>query len=300
MIYSIGEMLIDLMQEGDSYVPHPGGAPANVAAHAKKSGADAVFVGKISTDVFGNKLYDNLLHYQIHYPLERSAKNTALAIVSHQNGDRQFQFYRNNTADLDLSVEDIDTIKFRSDDILHFCSLGLVAEGTTKQAHHHAIHQCRKQGGTVSFDVNLRERLWTSLDDAYRAIMELIPYAHIIKVNETELSWLTGSDDVPTAIQELQTDNQLVICTMGEKGSYVLKPDGTEFILQPDVVQQVDTTGAGDSYIAVVLASLSLSNLNLDDWIEKELIQAIKKASYVSAQVVQKKGAIPNVSYKYI
>lgn len=297
MIYSLGEMLIDFMQEDSHYVPYPGGAPANVAAHARRCGADAVFVGKISTDSLGDLLYATLKEHNILLPLPRSHKNTALALVSHQNGDRSFQFYRNDTADLSLNIEDIDTIAFKPDDILHFCSLGLVAESTTRDAHHYAIQQCQKAGGIVSFDVNLRERLWSSLDDAYAAVMALIPHVDIIKVNEDELAWLTETNDVTIGMMRLQTHKQLIICTLGAEGSKILKPNGELITYMPEIVQQVDTTGAGDSYIAMILASLSLSNVSFDTWLETHLEGAIAHASNVSAQVVQKQGAIPDIIY---
>ncbi|CAM3445782.1 carbohydrate kinase family protein [Erysipelothrix anatis] len=297
MIYSLGEMLIDFMQEGSHYVPYPGGAPANVAAHARRRGADAVFVGKISTDTLGDLLHTTLKEHNILLPLPRSHKNTALALVSHKNGDRSFQFYRNDTADLSLSVKDIDTIVFKPADILHFCSLGLVAESTTRAAHHYAIQQCQNAGGIVSFDVNLRERLWPSLDAAYDAVMALVPHADIIKVNETELAWLTETQDVTIGMARLQTNKQLIICTLGAEGSEILKPNGERITYKPEIAQQVDTTGAGDSYIAMILASLSLSNVSFDTWLETHLEDAIAHASAVSAQVVQKQGAIPDINY---
>ena len=294
----MGEALIDFIEEENGYVPYPGGAPANVAAHAKLSGAQAVFVGKISHDKFGTLLFDNLKRYEIEFGLERSEKNTALAVITHTDGDRSFQFYRNNTADLDLNGDDIDTIPFAPQDILHFCSLGLVAQGTTREAHHHAIQRCKRKGGIVSFDVNLRERLWDSLDEAHAAVIELLARVDIIKVNETELWWLTDTKDTMQGLKKLQTNHQLVICTLGEFGSCILRPDGTYFEYRPTPVVQIDTTGAGDSYIAMVLASLSKSGLDFEQWIATNLEDAIAHASHVSAQVVQNHGAVPKIHYE--
>ena len=298
MIYSLGEMLIDLMQEGTHYVPYPGGAPANVAAHARKSGAEAVFVGKISTDAFGDMLHATLEDHNILFPLERSHKNTAIALVSHKDGERQFQFYRHDTADLSLNIKDIDKIPFNTNDILHFCSLGLARENTTRVAHHYAIRKCKENGGIVSFDVNLRERLWSSLSEAHSAIKEVLPLVDIIKVNETELTFLSDTEDILKGMKRLQTHGQLVICTMGESGSQILKPNGDMITHKTDAVNQIDTTGAGDSYIAMILSSLSLANIPLDSWIDTHLEKAVKHASDISAKVVQKQGAIPDIDYR--
>lgn len=298
MIYSMGEMLIDFMQEENgSYIPYPGGAPANVAAHAKRSGANAVFVGKISTDNFGELLTNTLEKYNILFPLERSEKNTALAIISHVNGERSFQFYRNNTADLDLNKDDIDQINFNPKDILHFCSLGLVPDGSTYDSHQYALETCRANGGIISFDVNLREKLWSHLEVALSSVMSMIPQVDIIKVNESELTWLTGTEDIEAGLKKLQTHHQLVICTMGSAGSILLNSKGVFLKYQPPICEQVDTTGAGDSYIAMILASLEKSALSFIDWQAEELEQAVVYASKISAQVVMLPGAIPAIQY---
>ncbi len=297
MIYSIGEMIIDFMQEGNNFVPYPGGAPANVAIHAKKPGAQAYFVGKLSNDNFGTQLKSFLHDNDVYYDLALSEKSTTLAMVSHDQGERSFRFYRDNTADLDLSVNDIDTIPFKKDDILHFCSLGLVDDGTTYEAHLHAIHSCKELGGYISFDVNLRPLLWKDLELAKSKTLKLIDECDIVKVNEEELYWLTGTTDVEEGLNKLQTKAQVVICTQGDKGPVVLKTDGTYISKKVPVVEQVDTTGAGDSFTAMILSSLSKSLLSFDQWQKDELKHAVEHATLISAQVVTYKGAIPDISY---
>ena len=297
MIYCIGEMIIDLMQNGDVYIPYPGGAPANVAIHAKRSGADSKFVGKLSEDTFGSLLVDTLKANNVYYDLPFSDHPTTLAVVSHNLGERSFQFYRTNTADLSLDTSDIDTIVFNPKDILHLCSLGLVPEGTTYQAHIHAIERCKLNKGIISFDINLREKLWKNLDDAKVRCLNIINMVDIIKVNEEELAWLTNESDVKLGLHALQTNNQLVICTLGEEGSIALTSTGEIITYKQEPVKQIDTTGAGDSYIAMVLSSLSKSQIDLLSWQNKLLKNAMKLAANVSAQVVSKQGALPKVNY---
>lgn len=297
MIYSIGEMLIDLMQEKEGYIAHPGGAPANVAIHAKRSGAPAVFVGKISSDHFGTQLLATLKQHQVYFELPLSDLPTTLAVVSHHQGERSFQFYRNNTADLFLSKTDIDLIPFQATDILHLCSLGLVAQGTTYQAHRHAIACCQKAQGIVSFDINLRARLWSDLALAKHRCLNVINQVNIVKVNEEELFWLTNTDNIEQGMRQLQTNNQLIICTLAEHGAKALTSKKEVITYQHPAVTPVDTTGAGDSYIAIILASLANSQLDFMTWQAQYLLSAMKQAAFVSAQVVAKIGAVPEVRY---
>lgn len=297
MIYSIGEMLIDFMQEGNTFIPYPGGAPANVAIHARKAGSDSKFIGKLSNDSMGKFLKSNLIDNDVYLDLEHSDKATALALVSHVDGERSFQFYRTDTADLHLSIEDIENVKFNEKDILHLCSLGLVPHESTYEAHLYAISKCRDNNGIVSFDVNLRERLWDNLKFAKNRVLSTIVVSDIIKVNEEELEWLSGTTEIESGLLQMQTNNQVIICTVGAKGSVALLPDGS-FIRQAALkAEQIDSTGAGDSYIAMILHSLNTSELPYSEWVKNELHNAMAYASTISARVVGKHGATPDIDY---
>lgn len=290
-------MLIDFMQEGNTYTPYPGGAPANVAIHARKAGSNSKFIGKISNDSMGNFLKSTLVHNDVYLDLGQTSKPTALALVSHVDGDRNFQFYRNDTADLHLSIEDIDKIDLKENDILHLCSLGLVPDESTYDAHIYAIDKCRVNNGIVSFDVNLRERLWNDLDFAKERVLSTIALADIIKVNEEELEWLSGTTDIESGLLQIQSNNQVIICTVGASGSVALLPDQT--LLRQDALKanQIDTTGAGDSYIAMILHSLNNSNQPYSQWVMNDLHNAMAYASTISASVVAKHGATPDIEY---
>lgn len=297
MIYSIGEMLIDFMQETNHYIPYPGGAPANVAIHAKRAGSNSYFVGKLSQDAMGDLLSQNLRDNKVYFDLERTHKPTALALVSHIEGDRSFQFYRKDTADLHLGTEDIDAIEFKENDLLHFCSLGLVPDHTTRIAHRYAINKCKEAKGIISFDVNLRAALWENLDEAKVIIKNFIECADLVKVNEEELLWLTGTDVIEDGLKQIQTQHQTVICTVGSKGSVALLPDQTLLSQKATPANQVDTTGAGDAFIAMILHKLEQSNQPYSEWIHDNLQEAMAYASAISAKVVQHQGATPTIEY---
>lgn len=297
MIYSMGEMLIDFMQEGTVFVPYPGGAPANLAIHAKRAGAKAQFVGKLSSDSFGKLLKSTLDQDGVCYPLDTCDKPTALALVTHDDGERSFQFYRKETADLYLSREDIDRIDFKKEDILHFCSLGLVSDASTYDAHRYAIRRIKEAGGIVSFDVNLRPGLWEDLELAKERVLECIQDSDLVKVNEEELEWLAPGTSVEQSLKQIQTKNQLIITTLGSEGSCALLSNGELLHKEIQKVEQIDTTGAGDSFSAMILVSLSHFPGNFEDWQTEELHNALDHASNVSAQVVAKAGAIPEVTY---
>ena len=107
-ILTIGEILIDLTQSGISengipiYNANPGGAPANVAVAASRLGASAAFIGKVGNDAYGEFLCETLEKNNVNTDgvvVDNSA-NTTLAVVSvNERGERDFAFYRKNSAD---------------------------------------------------------------------------------------------------------------------------------------------------------------------------------------------------------
>lgn len=291
MIYCMGEALIDLMQEGDCYIPFCGGAPLNAAIHAARQGAATRFIGKLSNDAFGDKLY----HYQLEEgivlkELKRSEYPTTLALVSHINGERSFSFYRKETADLYLDHSDIDKLAFNKNDILHFCSLGLAEEGTTRAAHRYAVQKMKEAGGSVSFDVNIRSSLWGDLDKCIAVVREFMKEADIVKVNEEELELLSGSGTIEERMRQLQSsDKQIIIATLAQNGAKLLYHD--TILTEPGLaVRVIDTTGAGDSFIGMFLA------LAHEKEIDDINLRAMMKASVeLSSKVVGLLGASPQV-----
>ena len=112
----LGEYLIDFTPQGLSdrglplYTSNPGGAPANVACAAAKLGTTASVITKISTDPFGNFLYDYIKGLGIVdlRGIRRSSDPTGLAFVTlNAEGDRDFVFFRDHCADAMLSCEDM-------------------------------------------------------------------------------------------------------------------------------------------------------------------------------------------------
>ena len=161
-LFSIGEVLIDFipLQIGSalkdvvSFERSPGGAPANVAASVAKLGGVSSIISKVGEDAFGEFLEEQLKAVGVCTDklLKTNEANTALAFVSlREDGERDFSFYRNPSADLLFSVNEIGEDWFAKGDILHFCSVDLI-ESPMKSAHKKAIQQAQEKGCLISFD----------------------------------------------------------------------------------------------------------------------------------------------------
>ncbi|KZM54616.1 carbohydrate kinase family protein [Aeribacillus composti] len=277
-LFSIGEVLIDFipMQKGkalkdvQSFKRAPGGAPANVAAAVARFGAESAMITKLGMDAFSDFLIEELQKIGVKTDKIKRTKeaNTGLAFVSlRDDGERDFSFYRNPSADLLLSEDEIEESWFAKGDILHFCSVDLV-ESPMKKAHEKAIRLVKENGGIISFDPNVRLPLWNSAEKCRQTILEFIPKAHIIKISDEELAFITGITNEKEAIENLFTgDVKAVIYTKGANGADLYtknaKYESTGF-----KVEVQDTTGAGDAFIGGFLYKLLEKEVNHDNLID--------------------------------
>ncbi|MFB3164892.1 carbohydrate kinase [Neobacillus sp. 179-J 1A1 HS] len=304
-LFSIGEVLIDFipLQKGVAlkdvlaFERAPGGAPANVAAAVAKYGQEAAMISKLGNDAFGDFLVEKLVEAGVETDkiYRTNDANTALAFVSlKENGERDFSFYRNPSADLLLSKEEIEPTWFQAGDILHFCSVDLV-ESPMKQAHKKVIAAVSAAGGLVSFDPNVRLPLWENPEDCRKAILEFLPAADIVKVSDEELSFITGIQDESDAIKSLFVGNvKAVVYTKGAAGADLILRNQT-FESSGYAVEAVDTTGAGDAFIGgflYQLLELHANPENIEEVLRDHQAGILQFANASGALTTTGKGAI--------
>ncbi|KAF8041357.1 hypothetical protein BT93_A0077 [Corymbia citriodora subsp. variegata] len=302
LIVSFGEMLIDFvptasgvsLAEAPGFLKAPGGAPANVAIAVTRLGGRSAFVGKLGDDEFGHMLAGILKQNGVNgdgINFDQGAR-TALAFVTlRADGEREFMFYRNPSADMLLQPEELNLELIRSGKIFHYGSISLIVE-PCRSAHLRAMQVAKDAGALLSYDPNLRLPLWPSPEEAREQIMSIWDMADIIKVSDVELEFLTGSDkiDDESAMSLWRPSLTLLLVTLGEKGCrYYTK----NFHGQVEAfhVDTIDTTGAGDSFVGALLCNVVEDHSILED--EGKLRKVLKFANACGAITTTKKGAIP-------
>jgi fructokinase len=310
-LFSIGEVLIDFipkekgkaLKDVQAFVRAPGGAPANVAAAVAKFGAEASMITKLGMDAFGDFLIDELQKAGVKTDkIKRTNQaNTGLAFVSlREDGERDFSFYRNPSADLLLSEDEIEEHWFQKGDILHFCSVDLV-ESPMKQAHEKAIRLVKEIGGLISFDPNVRLPLWNQAEECRQTILEFIPKAHLLKISDEELAFITGMKDEKEAIESLFTGEvKAVIYTKGANGAD-LYTKNSAYQSNGYKVDVQDTTGAGDAFIGGFLYKLLEKEVNPDnlvDVLNEHHQELLMFANASGALTTTGKGAISSIPTK--
>uniref|UniRef100_A0A803Q2W5 fructokinase n=1 Tax=Cannabis sativa TaxID=3483 RepID=A0A803Q2W5_CANSA len=230
LIVSFGEMLIDFvptvsgvsLAEAPGFLKAPGGAPANVAIAVTRLGGKAAFVGKLGDDEFGHMLAgilrDNGVSTQgINF--DQGAR-TALAFVTLKaDGEREFMFYRNPSADMLLRPDELNLELIKSAKVFHYGSISLIVE-PCRSAHMKAMEAAKDAGALLSYDPNLRLPLWPSEDEAREQILSIWDKADVIKVSDVELVFLTKNDkiDDASAMSLWHPNLKLLLVTLGENG----------------------------------------------------------------------------------
>ncbi len=302
-VLALGELLIDMFaaDTGDlvaarRFEKAAGGAPANVAVGVNRLGRRGGFVGCVGDDAFGRFLRLTLEGEGVNTDGLVSTKHapTTLALVSRaEDGERDFQFYRNPGADTLLSAESISDDLLRSAKILHVGSLSLTDE-PARSATLDAVARAQSFGLTVSCDPNLREPLWRG--DLLRARTEiagLIRQSNVIKLSQDELRFMTNSDELGTAAAHLWHPNlKLLVVSLGPRGCWFRCASGQDYVAGFNVAA-IDTTGAGDSFVAGLLVALLDLGVDLMTPDMEGVKQALRWANAAGALATTRLGAIP-------
>ena len=301
MIASAGESLIDFTPVADDrgqltgFRLHPGGSPFNVAVGVGRLGHAAAFVGRLSDDLFGPVLRAQLEEAGVSTELAVSGlEPTALAFVNRTEGEARYSFRLAGTAALALHTDDVAAAcRPGRVDVLHFGSLALAFRPAAETIV--GLARSLKGRALLSLDPNVRADVvedWT----AYRATLrECLRLADLVKVSEADLDALGpgAGDDLLTA-----TGPVAVVVTRGAAGSRVHLANAV--LDSPAIPCRVaDTIGAGDAFMAGLLAALadrraldraSLERLDGPGWLE-----TARFASAAAALTCERAGADPPV-----
>lgn len=301
-VVALGELLIDFTENGTSaqgnpmMEANPGGAPCNVLSMLCRLGKTTAFIGKVGKDMFGTQLRNAITEVGISAEglVTDPEVNTTLAFVhTFPDGDREFSFYRKPGADMMISESDLKPELIENCKIFHFGSLSMTHE-ICRQATHAAIDMAKKAGALISYDPNLREPLWNSLDEAKVQIAYGMEHCDIMKISDNEIQWFTGKEDYDEGIQVLQDTYHIpmILLSLGKEGSraYVngLRVEVPAFVQE----NTIETTGAGDTFCANVLNYVLEHDLDLASFTEENLKEMLTFANAGASIITTRKGAL--------
>ena len=299
-VVALGELLIDFTQNGKSeqgnglFEANPGGAPCNVLAMLNNLGKKTSFIGKVGNDQFGLMLKVTLEELGIgteNLMLDDEVHTTLALVHTFEDGDRDFSFYRNPGADMMLTADEVQDDLIKSAKIFHFGTLSMTHDGV-REATKKALEVAKNAGVMISFDPNLREPLWKSLDDAKEQVLYGLQYADILKISDNEIQWLTGEEDYTEGVKKIRElkNIPLILVSMCKEGSRAYYKD---MIVEAKPFLQkntIETTGAGDTFCANVL-NYVLEH-GLENLTEEGLTEMLTFANAAASIITTKKGAL--------
>ena len=258
-IVCVGETFVDLLGEpeladigaSEFFQRAAGGAVSNVAIGIARLGGSVAFVGAVGRDPFGKFLVRTLAHENVDVDGVRTVETpTSLIFVTRgRDGAREFYPVGCPGADVRLSPDDLDGAVLRKAKCVHFG--GVTLAGQPGRDACLAAAAIGREHGLVTFDPNPRPAIFATVAQMRTILKEACEAAHLVKCSDEDLEALGIADHDPTKL--LRGGVQAAVITMGAYGCRWVTADGAEGEARSPRVEVVDTTGAGDAFMAALI-----------------------------------------------
>ncbi|MGI8384867.1 carbohydrate kinase family protein [Robertmurraya sp. P23] len=258
-VISLGEAFVDFIsqdQTNTNYKRLLGGATVNVAVGARRLGIPSYYLCKLGMDETSVFVQDEMKKAQVNLSYctyQASKKICSVYVHVNDQGDRYFHSYINETPDDWITAEELDKELFTQSKLFYFGSGTLfhpVARKTTNQALSFA-----KEGNLlIAFDTNIRLKRWENEEQCRKVILSYVKKADIVKMAEDELLFLTKSDTFEQGLESISNMNiPYLFITRGKNEAFACHK-GIQVNVPGIQVKAVDTTGAGDAFMAALLS----------------------------------------------
>jgi fructokinase len=313
MIICCGEALIDMVRadfpgQGKGFLPFPGGSPYNTAITIGKLGVPVKFLGRFSTDFFGEILMKRLKDNHVGDELMiRSEQNSTLAFVKLEKGkEPQYVFYTEGTADRSLAAGDLPQTLPADTHCILFGSISMTMEPVATAIETLILRENARGSGTnapvISFDPNIRPFMIKDKNAYVKRFEKWIAASTIAKISAADFEFIYPDLDLEKSLQKILTMGpRLVITTLGSRGAMAIlrRNDGSVTRVSAPVVDLpvADTIGAGDTFHGAFLSRLEIkekmSRHDLANLPEPELYDALFFANKAASIVCSRQGAEP-------
>lgn len=288
-IVCMGEPMVEFVRAehaavGVHYRPGFGGDTSNTAIAAARQGASVGFLTGLGRDEFGDSILDLWRSEGVDCSRVKLCDSapTGVYFVHPHESERHFTYYRAGSAASHYAASDVPEDYISQAKILHVSAISQAISDCAAGAVERAIDVARAAGAKVSYDTNLRLKLWP-LDKARKVIHAAMAKADLAFPSYDDALELTGLRDADAIIDfYLDLGAQIVALKLGGEGARVAVAGRRETIA-PVAVNAVDSTGAGDAFAGGFLAH----------WLETgDPFEAGRRAGVVAAHTVAGFGAI--------
>jgi 2-dehydro-3-deoxygluconokinase len=260
-ILAVGEPMVEFNQSGGlgsrNYLQGFGGDTSNFAIAAARQGARAAYFTRLGDDIYGQMLRDLWAREGVDASTVESDQDafTGIYFVTHGENGHQFSFFRTGSAASRMHPAHLPLGMIRGARVLHLSGISFAISASAADTCYAAIDAARTAGVLVSFDTNLRLRLWSK--DRARAVMtDVIGLADICLPSYDDVVVITGLTD-PDALVDFCLDRgaRMVALKLGADGAIVADREKRIRIV-PHKCKPVDATGAGDTFGGAFVARI--------------------------------------------
>lgn len=296
-----GDVFVDYIAEDErnsSFTTYLGGATVNVAAGIARLGAPVSFITVTGDDETSEFVRKELANEGVDLTaaiLEPAKRVNGVYVHLTPEHDRVFANYQNETPDIQVTAQDLREETFQQASILHICS-GTMFHPTALETTRRAVLLAKEKDTLVSFDANIRPLRWESEEICRETTTSFLTDADLVKLTEEELIFMTNTETLEEGISELEAYGiPVILITRGDLGTIAII-HGEQFQIPSVKAVAVDTTGAGDAFMAGVLRQIHLHGypVNSSEWKE-----VVRFGNQMGALCVTKTGALSAMPYFY-
>lgn len=257
-IISYGEAFIDFIAKNESntdFDPFLGGTTVNVAVGVQKLGAKASYICKLGSDETSDFVRKKLLIEGVNQSgCVTSVTKKVCEVYVHKSkeGDRYFHSYIDSTPHEQVYKYELQEALFEKAAIFYFGS-GTLFHPISQETTREAVRLAKKYRMLVAFDPNIRMKRWESEAACRNIVTSFLYETDILKISQDELLFLMNSTDLAESLEKLRAYHiPFVWVTQGEKGAVAVTANQMLHV-SAKKVQAIDTTGAGDAFMAGIL-----------------------------------------------
>ncbi|WP_031515425.1 sugar kinase [Desulfofalx alkaliphila] len=292
-VVTLGETMVLLnptttgpLKYATHFIKQIGGAETNFAIGLSRLGHSAGWISRVGNDEFGRYIISFVRGEGVdtsQVKVDPQAPTGVYFKERHEFGESKVFYYRKGSAASRLTPKDLDEAYISGAKYLHITGITPALSDSCRQTVLKAIEIAKSNGVTVSFDPNIRLKLW-SVDKAVEVLMDLVSRSDIVLPGLQEGQMLVGANK-PEEIADkiLQAGAKTVVIKLGEKGAYYASGGESAYVPGYPVQRVVDPIGAGDGFAAGFISGL------LKGW---DLTQSVKLANAVGARTTQVVGDV--------
>jgi 2-dehydro-3-deoxygluconokinase len=259
-VLAFGEAMVEFnqaSQDKPEYLQGFGGDTSNFCIAAARQGVRSGFVSAVGGDQFGRLLLDLWAREGVDTSTVRvdTAASTGVYFVSHGPEGHAFDYLRAGSAASRYAPHDLPREALAAAQVLHLSGISVAISNTACDAAFAAIDHVHANGGQVSFDTNLRLKLWP-LPRARAVMSEVLRATDICLPSWDDVTVLTGLDGRDAIVDWLLARGPRVVALkLGREGAYVATAEERRLV-PGRAVAAVDATGAGDCFGGAFVARL--------------------------------------------